>query len=232
MAEFTYPAIEGPAFAQLDQPCWAFEKHDGSNLRFFWSQQRGWHSTGTRYRWFKAVTPMFGPAVELFQLQYARPIVDILRRYKEYRGVTELVAFAEYFGPSTFSGLHREDELKQLILFDIYLPNRGFIPPPDWLAHFGQLPISKLVYQGPFSRAFITDVQAGKFPVSEGVVAKGTQPRRQRKGNAGSEVWMAKVKTQTWLNELARRAQDSDDLRQEYEQNQREQTLLPAGETQ
>jgi hypothetical protein len=225
MAEFTYPSIEGPTFAVLDAPCVAFEKHDGSNLRFFWDQKRGWHSTGTRYRWFKAVTPMFGPAVEKFQYSYARGIVETVRRFKEYRGVTELVALCEFFGPSTFSGLHKEEEPKQLVLFDVYLPGRGFVLPWDFIAHFGHLPIARVVYEGPFTRSFIADVQAGKYPVSEGVVAKGVHTRRQRKGKAEQEVWMAKVKTRTWLEELARRAGESEDLWKEYEQNLREQQL-------
>jgi hypothetical protein len=224
MAELTYPSIEGPTFAFLDAPCVAFEKHDGSNLRFFWDHKRGWHSTGTRYRWFKAATPTFGQAVEMFQRQYAKGIIEALRRFKEYRGVTELVAFCEFFGPGTFSGLHREDEPKQLVLFDIHLPGRGFVPPKDFVAHFGRLSIPRVVYEGPFSRAFIEDIQAGKYPVTEGVVAKGTHARR--KGE--QEVWMAKVKTRAWLEELARRAGESDDLRREYEQNAREQQL-PAG---
>ncbi len=225
MAEFTYPSIEGPAFMFLDTPCVAFEKYDGSNLRFFWDQKRGWHSTGTRYRWFKAATPMFGPAVGLFQQHYAKGIIETLRRYKEYRGVTELVAFCEFFGASTFSGLHQEDEAKQLILFDIFMPDRGFVPPKDLIAHFGHLPIAKPVYEGPFDRSFIADVQAGKYPVTEGVVAKGVHTRRQRKGKADQEVWMAKVKTRSWLEELGRRAAESENLRAEYEQNQREQQI-------
>jgi hypothetical protein len=225
MAEFTYPSIEGPTFAFLDAPCVAFEKYDGSNLRFFWDQKRGWHSTGTRYRWFKAATPTFGPAVEMFHRHYARGIVESVRRLKEYRGVTELVAFCEFFGAGTFSGLHQDAESKQIVLFDIYLPSRGFVLPKEFVAHFGHLPIAKVVYEGPFSRSFIADVQAGKCPVAEGVVAKGVHARRQRKGKAEQEVWMAKVKTQKWLAELQRRAGESEDLRKEYEQNLREQQL-------
>ncbi|MFO0957263.1 MAG: RNA ligase family protein [Isosphaeraceae bacterium] len=226
----TYPSIEGPGFAFLDAPCLAFEKHDGSNLRFFWDRNRGWHKTGTRYRWFRDVTPMFGPAVGMFANRYAGGIVEVLRRFKEYRGVNELVAFAEYFGPSTFSGLHREDEPKQLVLFDLFLPGRGFVPPRDFAAHFGHLPIPKVVYEGPFSRAFIEDIRAGKYPVNEGIVAKGTRERRKGKG---AEVWMAKVKTRAWLEELGRRSGTSEDLREEYERNLREQRSLdqPPGGT-
>src|SRR5205085_2080114 len=112
-----------------------------------------------------------GPAVEMFQRQYAKGILEALRRFKEYRGVTELVAFCELFGPSTFSGLHKEDEPKQLVLFDLYLPGRGLVLPRDLVAHFGHLPLARVVYEGPFSRSFVEDVQAGKYPVSEGVVA-------------------------------------------------------------
>jgi hypothetical protein len=82
-----------------------------------------------------------------------------------------------------------------------------------------------VVYEGSFSRAFIEDVQAGKYSVAEGAVAKGVTVRRQRKGKAEQEVWMAKVKTRAWLEELARRAGESEELRQEYEQNLREQQL-------
>src|SRR3954447_25626234 len=145
MAEFTYPSIEGPTFAFLNAPCVAFEKYDGSNLRFFWDQRRGWHSTGTRHRWFKPNTPNFGPAVEAFRRDFADKILDVLRRHKDYRGVAELVAFCEFFGPSTFSGLHDEAEAKQLVLFDVYLPGRGFVPPKDFVAHFGHLRIPKVV---------------------------------------------------------------------------------------
>ena len=230
MSEITYPAIAGPTFTFLGSSCIAFEKYDGSNLRFFWDRKRGWHSTGTRYRWFKAATPTFGPAVELFQRRYSRGILETLRRFKEYRGVTELVAFCEFFGPGTFSGLHREDEAKQLVLFDLFLPDRGFVLPRDFVAHFGHLPIARVVYEGPFSRAFIEEVQAGKYPVSEGVVAKGLHNRRQRKGQSSQEVWMAKVKTRAWLEELARRAAGSEELTRELEQNQREQQVPAAME--
>jgi hypothetical protein len=69
------------------------------------------------------------------------------------------------------------------------------------------------------------DVRAGEFGVKEGVVAKGERTRRQRKGKAEKEVWMAKVKTQTWLDELQRRAGESEELRDEFERNRNEQQL-------
>ena len=54
------------------------------------------------------------------------------------------MAFCEFFGPNTFSGLHDENEPKQLILFDIYLPGGDFIPPRDFVTHFGRLAIADI----------------------------------------------------------------------------------------
>jgi len=51
--ETTYPSIRGPAFEQLGQPCVAFHKYDGSNLRFLWQEAKGWFRFGTRYKWLK-----------------------------------------------------------------------------------------------------------------------------------------------------------------------------------
>ena len=111
--------------------------------------------------------------------------------------------------------------------FDVYLPGRGFVFPRDFVAHFGHMPLARVVYEGPFDRSFAADVQARTDSVREGVVAKGVHTRRQRKGKADQEVWMAKVKTRAWLEELARRAPESEDLRREFEQNRREQELPP-----
>jgi hypothetical protein len=175
---------------------------------------------------------MFGVAVDLFHREYAPGILETLRRFKEYRGVTELVAFCEFFGPGTFSGLHVEEEAKQLVLFDLFIPGRGFVFPKDFVAHFGQFRIARVIYEGNFTRQFIEDVQASKYPVAEGVVAKGVRTRRIRKGKAEQEVWLAKVKTKSWLDALRKRAGESEELLREFEQNWQEQQALPEPEQQ
>ena len=42
-----YPHIEGSTKAPIGEPCIAFYKYDGSNLRFEWSPKKGWHKFGT-----------------------------------------------------------------------------------------------------------------------------------------------------------------------------------------
>lgn len=229
MAQIVYPSISGLSRVPLGEPCWAFHKYDGSNLRFFWTKQAGWHRFGTRYRWLKPQTPLFGPAFNLFRAKFADGIAQVLRSHKDYRGAGEVVAFCEFFGPSSFAGFHDEAEPKELVLIDVHVRGRGLILPEEFVAQFGHLRIAELVYQGPFTRPFIEEVRAGKYPVKEGVVAKGVRERVRRKGKVERAVWLAKVKTNTWLEELRKRAGDSEDLRRQLQENEQEQVVGEAG---
>ena len=219
----SYPSIKGPSFEFLGQPCVAFHKYDGSNLRFLWQEAKGWFRFGTRYKWLKKQTPTFGVAMGLFEAKIAAGLLAVLKAHKEYRGVRNLVAFCEFFGPSSFAGLHAEGEDKELRLFDVWVQGRGFVPPAEFARNFGHLPIAEVVYEGPFDQAFLAGVRDGKYPVREGVVAKGTVSRRDK-----VEVWSAKVKTRAWLDELARRSEGSEDFRRQLTENLDEQSSQSA----
>lgn len=221
-----YPSIEGLQMDFLDKPCVAFHKYDGSNLQFKWTQNEGWCQAGTRKRTIDAENPLFGSALSLFESKYADQILSSLRKYKEYRNAKSLVAFCEFFGPHTFSGLHRDDETKDLKLIDLLIPDQGFVLPQNFRQHFGQLDIAEVVYEGALTREFMQDVYQGKYPVNEGVVAKGVTTTQRRKGKTEQDIWMVKIKTQTWLEELTRRAGDSADLKQELEDNLQQQYAL------
>jgi hypothetical protein len=218
-----YPSIAGPAARYLGAPCVAFHKYDGSNLRFLWQGAQGWFRFGTRSQWLKKKTPIFGGALDLFQAAIAPGLLAVVREH--YPGVRNLAAFCEFFGPSSFAGMHDASEPKDLRLFDVWMPNSGFVPPKEFVERFGRLPIAEAVYEGPFDREFVESVKAGKYPVREGVVAKGTVRRGERE-----EVWSAKVKTRAWLDELARRAGESDGLRQQLADNLSEQIISLSSE--
>ena len=51
-----------------------------------------------------------------------------------------------------------------------------------------------MVYRGRFTGKFAEDVRQGKYGVKEGVVCKG--------GTDGSDLWMAKIKTNAYLQRL------------------------------
>jgi hypothetical protein len=205
-----YPSILGPTGAP-ELPCIAFKKYDGSNLRFLWRRKGGWCQFGTRRRLFTEHDPEYGQAVGLFLRKYAEGVERTIRGDAHFRQAQEVICFCEFFGPNSFAGLHDPahpvlaaagvagNEPKDLVLFDVNVHKKGLMAPRHFLEMFGQLPVAEVVYEGLLSPQFIGDVRGGKYPVREGVVAKGLE------GKAPHGIWMRKIKTSTYLEELKRR---------------------------
>lgn len=200
-----YPSILGPNKAP-NLPCLAFYKYDGSNLRFEWHRKRGWSKFGTRTRLFNEQDPDFGSAIALFLNKYSEAIERKLRDNKDFRGIQEAIAFCEFYGPHSFAGQHdarilgvESNEPKQLKLFDINIHKKGLLGPREFVKVFGDLDIAEVIYEGNFNSQFIEDIKQGKYPVKEGVIAKG---------GSGHTLWMRKVKTLAYLHELKTRFAD------------------------
>jgi hypothetical protein len=183
-----YPEIPGPSGAPVGEPCIAFEKYDGSNLRWEWSRKRGWHKFGTRTQLFDRTDPTYGPAIPIFLNTMGD---EIARRANAIeRGVQRVIVFTEFLGPGSFAGKHVLEDPKELRLFDVNLYKRGIMPARQFVQEFGDLPYAaRVVYEGNFGREFVRAVREGEYPVKEGVVAKG-------------DGWMAKVKTLAYLARL------------------------------
>lgn len=183
-----YPSIDGSKKAPLGKQCIAFTKYDGSNLRFEWSSAKGWHKFGTRTQLFDATDPLYGKAIPIFMDTMGE---EIVRRVKDQeRGIQRITAFTEFFGPGSFAGTHVADDLMELKLFDVFLFKRGFMEPRQFVQTFSDVPwAAQTVYEGPLTQQFIDDVRAGKYPVVEGVVAKGSD-------------WMHKIKTAAYFHRL------------------------------
>lgn len=103
------------------------------------------------------------------------------------------------------------------MLFDVNIHKRGFVLPRQFVKDFGHLDAAHVVYEGPFDKQLIQDVKENKFDLKEGIVAKGVS------GNSVHDLWMTKVKTNWWMDELRRRAKEQVELRQLLEENEREQ---------
>jgi hypothetical protein len=109
-----------------------------------------------------------------------------------YPGITDFIAFTEFFGPSSFAGSHDLEEKKELKLFDIWVPKKGLIPPREFINKFGSGSwVAKPIYDGIFHEQLITDVREGRHQVVEGMVVKGI-----------NGDWMAKIKTDAYLAKL------------------------------
>jgi hypothetical protein len=108
----------------------------------------------------------------------------------KYGRLERVIAFAEYFGPSSFAGTHDPSEEKSLKLFDVSLFKKGFISPQDFVKLFkDQSWAAEVVYSGNLNQPFITAVRENTLNLNEGVVCKGNG-------------WATKIKTLAYLERL------------------------------
>ncbi len=198
-----YPKIPGSRHCPTGR-CLAFEKYDGTSLHWDWDRDFGWHAVGTRRDQFNltpAGTEQFAqahenlrPAPALFLGTLAEGLERVFRDNDNYRGFSSLKAFTEFLGPGSFAGLHRTDDNKGLILFDVWADGFGMVGPWQFVTDFGSLPAARVVYEGRLTGKFADDVRTGKYGVAEGVVCKG--------GKGGPDLWMVKIKTNAYLERL------------------------------
>jgi hypothetical protein len=179
----SYPSIPHITVAN-NLPCIAFDKLDGSNLRFEYSRKRGWYKYGTRTRLFDRSDKIFGQAVQIFLDKYGQSLAG---RWNNF------IAYGEYLGPHSFAGHHRPSDKMDVVLFDVNIHKKGLLSQWDFRKLFGHIHIPRIVYEGKLSQDFIDDVRAGCYNVNEGVVIKGGQ---------GHDLWMGKVKTRAYLDKL------------------------------
>lgn len=195
-----YPSIMSSAKSPR-QPCIAFDKLDGSNIRVKYTRNKGFHLFGSRTQMFDKKHPFLGAAVELFYLNFENPLVDMIE--KEFYNERELIAFLEFFGDQSFAGWHEpNDPTKRLVCFDIMVghKNRMFLPPQEFVELTDAYKITRprVIYTGNLNDEFIADVRACKYDVNEGVICKGTQKTGAHRGH----IWMCKIKTQAYLDRL------------------------------
>lgn len=187
----SYPKIEYHNKAPFGQDCIAFDKLDGSNLRFEWSHKRGWYKFGSRNVMIDRNNEQFGEGIDIFLNKYGDELDKIFRT--EYKKSVNFVVFGEFYGENSFAGQHLDTDKKDVVLFDVNQYQKGFISPYEFVQNFGHLDIPKIVYQGEYNHELINDVRTNQYNLSEGVIVKGIQ---------GKETWMVKIKTEDWLKKV------------------------------
>ncbi|MCC7419440.1 MAG: hypothetical protein IT428_04120 [Planctomycetaceae bacterium] len=199
----TYPKIPGSKGCPGTQ-CIAFEKYDGTNLHWTWDRDFGWHEFGTRRDSFQ-LTPdgvsefcrahtELRRASDIFRQTIADGIEAVLKSHGEYQKAQEVRIFTEFLGPRSFAGRHQADDDHYLKLFDVEIVGNGIVPPLRFVEDFQHLAIARVIYRGRLTGRFAEDVRQGRYGVNEGVVCKG--------GTGKSDLWMAKIKTNAYLERL------------------------------
>jgi hypothetical protein len=215
--KLAYPKIPDTLDCPLKK-CIAFEKLDGTNIHWVWNKDLGWYAFGTRrdrfdldeqgIRSFNQAHPGLEDAVALFNKSYAHlGQYPIPHKYAPLSKSGDVTLFTEYLGDKSFAGSHQKDDPKRLVLFDVAIDDE-IVPPFQFLIDYGQfedLPdnqagskiegyhLPKVVFDGTFSGQLFVDVRKNKFKLNEGVVVKGM---------FSGKVYMAKIKTEAYLERL------------------------------
>ncbi len=209
--KLTYPKIPDALHCPL-KSCVAFEKIDGTNIHWVWNPEFGFHDFGTRrdrfinsdagwVQFYQAHSELAG-LKEAFQ-KIEQPLSDFLTT--NYYGTKEVIIFTEFHGPRSFAGTHNPKEEKKLTLFDVQIDGR-LLPPEQFIKLFEPFGTPKVVFQGKFSGQLFMDVRNGKYSVQEGIVVKGV---------VNGQVYMAKIKTNAYLEQL--RTQFKDNWKEYWE---------------
>lgn len=218
-----YPKIPDTTGCPLKK-CIAYEKYDGTNLHWVWEDTLGWYAFGTRrdrfdldergIAAFNEAHPGLSEAVSLFEKSYK----FLPYKYSCVSDDKEVTIFTEFLGDKSFAGTHQENDPKRLIILDasIIRNDKQYMAPPMQFAidygHFDDDPennagsktlgfhFPRMLYSGSYSGQLVEDIRNGKYQVNEGAVIKGV---------VNGQTYMAKVKTNAYMERLKTQFKDN-----------------------
>lgn len=179
-------------------PIIAFDKLDGSSIRFEWNKKKGFYKSGSRNVMIDENSEQFGVGVKIFKEKYEEKLSQIFTS-KKYRDILSFVCFGEFVGKKSAFGQHEfgNDEF-DVVLFDIDRYKKGFIPPREFVNDFGDLGIPRVIYEGNLNKEFVERVKRNEFNLSEGTICKGKI--ETKKGR--EQLYYCKIKTDDWFTRL------------------------------
>jgi hypothetical protein len=185
--------------------CIAFEKYDGTNIHWVLTPQFGWIDYGTRRdrfpfnlegsKRFEQAHPELAGVDNMWDL--GGKIESYL--VSTYPSANEIMVFTEYFGPNSFAGTHQPGDEMNLVIFDVQIDG-ALLPPEEFVTTFKDFNIARVIFKGKYSGQLFVDVRAGKYGVREGIVVKGV---------VDGKIYMAKIKTDEYLERLKSKFGDS-----------------------
>lgn len=197
-------------------PVIAFDKLDGSNLRFEYSHKRGFYKFGTRTTMIDRNSEPFGIAINIFLNKYEKPLTELFKS-KAYRDTLSFVCFTEFYGEKSEFGQHEFDnDIFDIILLDINRYKKGMIPPRQLIkdAFNYNFKLPKIVYEGPLNKSLVHAIKDGMFDLKEGVVCKGTVPNKKAPHN----LYYCKIKTNKWFDRLRNKLNYGSKYEEEHQQ--------------
>lgn len=186
----------------LNEEVWIFDKPDGSNVRAYWEHKKGFTQFGSRTKIIDQSTPILSQAIDLIKAQE-----EVMTKNLTSHKFKSATCFFEFLGPSSMFGQHKENEQKEIQLFDIAVDKRGLLFPPKFLEVSQGIQIAPLLYHGVLTLEIIEQIKDQTFP---GISLEGAIIKLNR-GTPGLP-YMFKVKTYKWLKLLSEYCKGDDDL--------------------
>ena len=131
------------------------------------------------------------------------------RPFMPFKHAQNAIVYTEWFGSESFAGGHFPNDPKQLVLFDVNIHKKGLLKPKEFLDTFGHLKVAELIEKRILDDEFIEAVRNNEYEcgskfeirneVPEGVICKGGE---------GHNLWMCKIKTNDYREELKQRKGD------------------------
>jgi hypothetical protein len=196
-----YPKIPDTTNCLLKK-CIAFEKIDGTCIVLYYRQKGGFHSFGTRRDSFVLDKMGVNEFIEAHpELEEVPNIVSQCSQILPFD--KEVILFTEFSGEKSFAGQHQKDDPKKLYLFDIAINGRlldpyKFSEIANTIKHNFNIP--KILYKGKYSGQLVVDLREGKYNVKEGAIIKGV---------VDNDVYMAKIKTNNYMERLKSEFKDN-----------------------
>jgi len=223
-----YPKMPDSTGCMLKR-CVAYEKLDGTNIHWCWNRKDKFYAFGTRRDRFpltsvgedafKKAHPGLEEVVSSFvDCGKHRHLAHLLDDFfsGEHKGssdfvpthfpkknysLSEVVVFTEFFGEKSFAGQHEKDDHKDHYLIDIQVDGKLLSPEQmECDLHDFRWCMPRIMYRGKFTGDFVERVRKGHYKVDEGVVCKGV---------VGGEVYMCKIKTDSYLESLKTKFKDN-----------------------
>jgi len=191
----SYPSIN----TQINntQKFYIFNKPDGSNIRAEWNKKEGFTRFGSRRKLITRDTLILGESIDLFLEKYNEDLSKILFD----KGYQKATIFGEFFGENSFAGEHKEDEEKDIKIFDISPYKKGILSPEEYLKLTENIDTVELLDHRILTEDVIEQIKLGLYPNMsfEGVVCKAMTSRGLK---------MFKIKNIHWLNKLKEKCGD------------------------
>ena len=183
---------------------YAFDKLDGSNIRAEWNKKKGFFKFGSRTQLIDASSKPLGKAINLIKEKYEADLTKVFvdQHYQD------AMCFFEFYGPSSFAGLHSESEEQTVTLIDVNPFKQGIMEPEQFIKLFGHLDTPKVLYQGEPNEALFDKVKSSTLEgmSCEGVVCKGASDTKAKM------PVMFKIKSNRWLEKLKDHCKGDDSL--------------------